>query len=148
MSHDYWCADCYVLVNSRDPSIAYRVLKKFASNATETCNEYHFPYLSDAPATIFPDAASLMDFMETARDQEYAIYWQNNDPQSRTSGVSVHYTVDNAMILSVHCSGSDAPELLTRLLDVAGSSCGYFTLESPPPITVAEFQAIARSSRS
>lgn len=132
--------DIYVLSQHRSATAAAAFLEEFAPNREQSALDYPFPEFAEQPSVVFGTAPEAIDFCDSQPNETQSIYFRNLG--AGAAHVMVFFTSDGALILGLSVV-DQAEKWLGRLEEFAGSKVSLMAFETAPPLTIAEFVALA-----
>jgi len=132
----------YVLSPERSATAAERFLDTFAPQREQSAEDYVFAQFTGQPLLIVKLAREAIQYCESHSAETQSLYFRNLG--AGPEHAMLFFTSDGGLVFGL--SVVERPdEWFARLKDYVGSDCGYIAFESPPPVTVAEFRALAAS---
>jgi hypothetical protein len=131
--------DVYVMARERAAGVAVRFLDTFLPEREQSAEDYEFPQYSEQPTTVIEAASEAIQYCEAHPNEAQSFYFRNLG-EGPTQGM-LFFTADQGLILGLSVEDQE-DDWLFRLKEHAGSEIGYFTFETPPAATAAEFREI------
>lgn len=135
----------YVLCNERSLPAAEKFLDYFLPDRKTISDEFPFPEFVDSPTIVFKNVRDLIRRLVKEPDESYSIYWEPYD-QSNNRQAMLFFTTDGQLIAGVADANKNPGKFLKEIADQVGGRFGYFTLDSNPPESAAEFKQLCRNS--
>ncbi|MBP7477781.1 MAG: hypothetical protein KA797_04600 [Chitinophagales bacterium] len=140
-------ADIYVAVKTRSKQKGNDFLNHFLPQRAESSDEYEFPQYSSKTEIKFDSVDDLMNYLETAKNAEYNLYWRSTDDSNPNKHGMLFYTKDDAMIFGIsrdadiggNSNTENEDECLTLMKEYFETDMGYITYEDTPTDTYNEF---------
>ena len=108
-----YCADIYVINQTRSRIKALQFLDHFIADRSVHGSVFTIPLLSKYPEFQFNDVNELMIHLESQENLDYSIYWSNLDKMSPILFGMIFYTLDSHMIFGISrlTGGKDSNEI-------------------------------------
>jgi hypothetical protein len=148
-SDDVFEYEFYFLSTDRTAEGVERFLAAYLPRNHGVHDEYLLPEFADESAArlTFADAKSIAGYLELHPDESYGLYWGSSDASQPYTMAMAFYTIDGNIIFGLAAWTDDPCRVLESLAAGFGAAHGYYTCESRPPDTTAEFLEICRRSR-
>jgi hypothetical protein len=137
--------ELYVLAASRNSRTARAFLDRFPPNRRPAAEDFPFPEFSDCPDHVYQTPEGVMERLEHAVAEPYAIYWYG-EGAGYADQAMLFFTRDAAMIVGLVLPDDALGAAFLDVSGVVGGRFGFITGESAPPETQGEFVRICRES--
>jgi hypothetical protein len=140
--------DLYVLSGSRKQETVDAFLVTYAGHMEEAAAEYPFPQYADHYDKVYHDIGSLVTALLGNPRMSYSLYFNSRNHGDPIQSAMLFFTTDGHLIagLTVTCGQDQLDGYLQRLVNCVAGEWGYAVVETPPPLSKAEFVAEAERS--
>ncbi len=136
--------EVYVLLPSRDSSMARLCLERYMPVRKPCCDEYEVPEYAEKAQHVFRQEAEILSYLEEHPNESYGLYW-NNAKSDNGGHIMLFYTVDGGLILGIIDLDKDPRITLSELKIALKCEFGYLGSEERPPNNVEDFKERCRA---